>query len=267
MKILSIGNSFSIDAQRFVRHIAQADGVDIILGNLYIGGCTLDRHCENMRSGLPAYEYYKNNESLGYASLLTGLQDEDWDYITLQQGSHFSGIWDTYVPHLTDLAEYVKSICPKAELVIHETWAYEYNSTHHAFVNYNSDRHEMHKKLHDCYYKAAEILGARVIPVGDAVDKARSNPVFDPELGGTQLSRDGFHLGWRLGRYLASAVWYEFFTGNDVRKNTFAPMDVLYLGTVNGVVQQKPLEGSEPDKELMRLVKEIAHETVSAMRG
>lgn len=267
MKILSIGNSFSVDAQRYVLHFAKAGNNDIMLGNLYIGGCTLDRHCENMRSGLPAYEYFKNNESFGYASLLTGLKDEDWDYITLQQGSHFSGIWDTYEPHLSELAAYVKNICPKAELIIHETWAYEYNSTHGAFVNYNKDRNEMHACLHECYYKAAETLGVRLIPVGDAVQTARAIPLFDPEQGGTPLSRDGFHLGWRLGRYLAGAVWYEFFTGKDVRENDFTPVDMEYLGTVNGVIQQKPIAGSEPDAELLKLLKQVAHETVSSIRG
>lgn len=266
MKILSIGNSFSCDSQRFVNHIFDAGNAEVELGNLYIGGCTLDRHCENMRSGLPVYEYFKDNVSVGYTSLLTGLKDNDWDYITLQQGSHFSGIWDTYLPHLTDLAEYVKSICPKAELIIHETWAYEYNSTHHAFVNYNSDRNEMHERLHDCYYKAAQTLGIKLIPCGDAVQLARMDPLFDPERGGTPLSRDGFHLSWKLGRFLAGAVWYEFFTGNDVRKNTFVPCNYEYLGMKNGTVQQRPMRDTKPDAEVMQLLREYAHEAVSKIK-
>ena len=51
MKVLSVGNSFSVDCQRYVREIAAGNGKEITLGNLYIGGCSLERHCENMEIG------------------------------------------------------------------------------------------------------------------------------------------------------------------------------------------------------------------------
>ena len=41
MNILSIGNSFSQDAQRYLHDIAKADGVVLSAFNLYIGGCPL----------------------------------------------------------------------------------------------------------------------------------------------------------------------------------------------------------------------------------
>ena len=48
MKILSIGNSFSEDAQRYLHQIANANGDDIFCANLYIGGCSLERHYNNI---------------------------------------------------------------------------------------------------------------------------------------------------------------------------------------------------------------------------
>ena len=48
MKVLSIGNSFSDDAQRYLRKIAAKEGVEIETLNLCIGGCPLSLHriCE-----------------------------------------------------------------------------------------------------------------------------------------------------------------------------------------------------------------------------
>ncbi|MBQ7726439.1 MAG: DUF4886 domain-containing protein, partial [Clostridia bacterium] len=43
MKVLSIGNSFSQDAQRYLHGIARADHTEMRAVNLYIGGCSLER--------------------------------------------------------------------------------------------------------------------------------------------------------------------------------------------------------------------------------
>ena len=48
MKILSIGNSFSQDAQRYISKIAAARGEELYTKNLYIGACSLERHHSNM---------------------------------------------------------------------------------------------------------------------------------------------------------------------------------------------------------------------------
>ncbi|MDD6308286.1 MAG: DUF4886 domain-containing protein [Clostridia bacterium] len=44
INILSIGNSFSQDAQKYLHQIAQADGFNLDAYNLFIGGCPLSRH-------------------------------------------------------------------------------------------------------------------------------------------------------------------------------------------------------------------------------
>lgn len=43
MKLLSIGNSFSTDAQRWLRDLAAAEGHDLYCVNLYIPGCSLEQ--------------------------------------------------------------------------------------------------------------------------------------------------------------------------------------------------------------------------------
>ena len=261
MRILSIGNSFSVDCQRYVSDIAEADNVSVELGNLYIGGCSLEQHCTNIESAALCYEYFKNNVSMGSASIQTGLKDNDWDIITLQQASHFSGIPDTYYPYIETLASFVRQQCPNAKLYINETWAYEYNSTHSAFPNYQSDRQIMHERLFSAYSIAREKIASGFIPVGEAVRIARENVEFRPEDGGLPLTRDGFHLSYIPGRYLAAATWYETLTGNSILNNGFIPSAVAYAGTDRATCKPiyEPIPGTAATSEQLSLLKAACH--------
>ena len=62
MNILSIGNSFSEDATRYLHQIALFDNVEINTVNLYIGGCSLERHYRNILSEERVYELQYNGE-------------------------------------------------------------------------------------------------------------------------------------------------------------------------------------------------------------
>lgn len=60
VRILAIGNSFSEDAvEQHLHDIAAADGKDVIIGNMYIGGCSLKKHLANAKENKPAYKYRK----------------------------------------------------------------------------------------------------------------------------------------------------------------------------------------------------------------
>ena len=61
LKILAIGNSFSEDATEYIPMIARDLGIkNITVGNMYIGGCTIEKHASNARNNEAAYKYYKN---------------------------------------------------------------------------------------------------------------------------------------------------------------------------------------------------------------
>ena len=47
-KVLMIGNSFSICCLQHLPQVAADRGVDLDLASLYIGGCSLQRHWENV---------------------------------------------------------------------------------------------------------------------------------------------------------------------------------------------------------------------------
>ena len=61
-----------------------------------------------------------------------------------------------------------------------------------------------------------------VIPNGEAVEAARDLPEFQGDLN---INRDGFHLSYNYGRYLAGLTMYGFFTGNDATLVTYEPED------------------------------------------
>lgn len=224
IRILAIGNSFSDDARTFVHEIAAASGIDIVIGNLYIGGCSLERHWANAEQDAPEYDYSKTGCENRPASIREALQEEKWDFVTLQQASHFSGKYETYQPYLNNLSAYVKRYAPQAEQLIHQTWAYETDSNHSAFPDYRRDQNYMYECLKAAYDKAAaDIGGARIIPCGDAFQIARKHPLFDYVNGGQSLNRDGFHASWDKGRCLLGYVWVETVTGQSMVGNSFVP--------------------------------------------
>ena len=47
-KILVIGNSFGEDATHFLHDLALTRGINTKVVNLYIGGCSLERHWRNI---------------------------------------------------------------------------------------------------------------------------------------------------------------------------------------------------------------------------
>ena len=215
LKILAIGNSFSVDAMQHLYTVAKAEGVEeIILGNLYIGGCTLDTHLTKAISGAKDYKFYKNTNgewiSTPGASMLDGLLSEDWDIITMQQGSSKSGIADEYQPYLDQLIAFVNEnkTNPDAKLYWHMTWAYQSDSTHTSFPKYGNNQMTMYLGIVNALQQVVEPTEAfsGLLPVGTAVQNARTGFVGDT------LTRDGFHLS-DLGRLIASYTWYAVFDG------------------------------------------------------
>ena len=224
LRTLSIGNSFSQDACGYLHQIAASMGIDWECVNLYIGGCSLEIHWNNMQSGEPLYALEINGEHQRMISLPEALDSGKWDIVTFQQASHFSGRVQTYFPYIDILADAVRKAQPTAKLMVHETWAYEIDSTHGAFPHYGLSQRRMYEFLRDAYTYAAQKIGAELIPVGDAVQGLREDlPEFDYRNGGVSLNRDGFHLSIPVGRCLAACVWIEKICGADVREASFVP--------------------------------------------
>lgn len=219
LKILSIGNSFSQDAHRYLSGIAKNEGAQIKNVNLYIGGCSLYKHYINMLEDRVNYDFEFKGEYTGLkVSIAQLLASDEWDCITLQQVSQSSPFYDTYLPYLPELADYVRMYNPKTKLFIHQTWAYEQGSERLNGTCFD-DQHQMLDKIKESYALAAkEIEAAGIIPCGEAMMSA-----IDSGIG--RMHRDGFHADLGIGRYLLGLIWYKTLFG-ETAKNDFTDFDI-----------------------------------------
>lgn len=225
VRILSIGNSFSVDAiENHFHELASAAGRKVIVGNMYIGGCSLEKHLRNAKENISAYTYYKRgldgkNRRTKQVSLETALADEQWDYVSFQQQSGLSGIYRSWEESLPALVKYVKARVPEdAVMMLHQTWAYDQISQNKGFVRYDNDQMKMYHAIVDAVTRISDKSGIKmVIPCGTAVQNARTTSLAD------FVCRDGYHLNKVYGRYIAACTWLYKVLGVNPVGNSYAP--------------------------------------------
>ena len=204
LKVLMIGNSFSLDTTHYLHSISASTGVNMTVGILFRSGESLESHMNNATNDLSNYTYHKRVSIDGSAnqivtndiSMKTGIMDEDWDIITFQQSSSQSNNYTTYQPHLNNLKGYVDGIATNSNVKygMLQTWAY-------------SGSNSMYLGLVEAYENAmfdADI--GILIPVGTAIENARSVPRIKSV--DDELTNDGYHLGV-LGDYIAGLTMFE----------------------------------------------------------
>ncbi len=250
LKVLMIGNSFSICLLNEMPNVAKAMDLNLDLCSLYIGGCSLERHWRNVCK--PETTPYAVGWSYGGVSkapdapvakfakggnIPSVLVADTWDVVTIQQASHDSWRPETYHPFGDDLVKTIRTLAPQAKIVLQETWSY--TPWDRRLAKWGMDQNEMYAKLHDAYAAFAKPYGLDVIPVGTAVQKWRRElPVKYTEnsIGGDVVGRpkfeqkdgkwipkgDVFHFNGD-GYYLQALVWTAKLYGADVTKCPYAP--------------------------------------------
>ena len=220
MKILSIGNSFSQDAQRYLHEIAELHGESIKTVNLYIGGCSLARHYQNLTDNSKSYQYEENGRTDGsLISISEALKSDDWDYVTLQQVSTASGKIETYSPYIEALADYVRKTCPRAKILLHQTWAYA-NGSEIIQESGCLNADDMYSSVIAAYEKAQKLINADgIIPSGPAMRAAE-------KLGVRVHHDDARHASRGSGRYLLALCWLKKLVGCDISSDKFSAFDI-----------------------------------------
>ena len=261
LKLFTIGNSFSGNTTKFLPAIVENRGRHILIGRASLGGCSLERHWSLVERYMadptdPKANIYnpgkgKMDAAPGKGQALRPLlEKDDWDIITIQQASRLSANADTYRPYAKKLYDYVKSIKPDAEIVMHETWAYRPDAK--SFASPAKSNEEMWQMLNKAYSEVAKDLGIRMIPVGDAFHMMQSDPKwafkkdtsFDPATAkqpALPKDENSLNVGgrWRNGKfgydynhandagcYLGALVWYGFLYGDSPKNVTFVPKGI-----------------------------------------
>jgi len=224
VRVLAVGNSFSEDAvDQYFHELCKAAGKEVIVGDLYIPGCSLERHLDNARSDTAAYRYRRigvdGQTITSHVSLSAALGDDEWDYVSFQQASSLSGLYESYAP-LKALMAYVDSLTPEKTVYMwHQTWAYSPDSDHEAFPSYNSSQSVMYDSIMSASRQVMvnhPQLGI-IIPCGTAIQTARATS------GDADFTRDGYHLAVPSGRYIAACTWFEAIFKESVVGNSYAP--------------------------------------------
>lgn len=267
LKILMIGNSFSVCVADDLHQIVKkTPDCKLLLTSAYIGGCTFNRHWNNIEKAekdanhkpytIRIWDTDKKRATYRKDNV-NNLLKEQWDIITIQQGSSESWDFKYYEPFAGNLIAYIKKHVPKAEIVIQQTWAYRVDDAR--LRRWKISQTEMYEKVSTAYRTLAEKYKFRVIPTGDAVQlyrkankvqstapTAEQNPkklVYpalpdfnndivgnsswrkDKKTGQMRISSDPAHLN-RNGRYMQACVWFSALFGKDATTIQYEPKGI-----------------------------------------
>ena len=256
LKVLMIGNSFSICVLKEMPKIAADLGLDLDICSLYIGGCSLERHVANMKDpGAHPYRVtwsYRSvpDDAVPFKAALTYnaerkkwhgnipalLAGDKWDVVTIQQASSFSWRSESYEPYGTELLAQIAKLAPQAKVYVQQTWSY--TPWDRRLSKWGFDQNEMFKRLEKAYDDFAKAHGLPLIRMGKAVQMFRR---ATPELYGERVNNDVcgtatfkqkegvwnpdgdvFHLNAK-GEYLQGLVWTATLFGVDVTKSSYVP--------------------------------------------
>jgi len=274
VRLLTVGNSFSQNATRYLADLAKADGNVLVHHSCAIGGGTLAQHVEKIELLARNPQDPKGRYSTG-KTLHEELVAEPWDFVTIQQASIHSHNFDTYQPAASKLRDFIKQHAPNAELVVHQTWAYRVDDPRFRVSKPRpgepATQKEMYQGLTAAYRKLANDFGVGIIPVGDAFYLAdtderwgyRPDATFDPKTAAPGKLPDqshSLHVGWRwtkndagepklsmdghhasvAGQYLAACVFYEALFDRRGVGNKFVPpgLDPEYARFLQEVAQR-----------------------------
>ena len=256
VRLLTVGNSFSRNTTHFLGDLATAAGHTLVCRPANLGGGSMAQHWEKVLR----YEKDPHDKKATYGtkSLQEMLLAEKFDFVTIQQYSMISHDVATYRPYARNLCDFIKKHSPRAEVLVHQTWAYRCDDPRFtkkpAKPGQPATQEAMYRELAQAYATIAAELGVRIIPIGDAFHMADTDPTwgFKPplaveprkmtypslpdqvhslhvgwrwgkdKLGKPVLQMDGHHAG-PAGEYLGACVFYEMLFGETVVGNKFVP--------------------------------------------
>ena len=202
LKVLMIGNSFSVCVLKQMPRCAADAGQVLDLASLFIGGCPLKKHWGNIKKAgdpdLKPYSFSYNYASVKAAkdapvaklgrktNIPQALQADKWDIVTIQQASPNSPFPETYEPYAGKIIETIRKYAPQAEIVIQQTWSYAPYVK--ILKKWQMTPQTMYSAIESAYAKLAERYKLRIIPTGYAIELYRKKL---PVAYGTVLDEAG----------------------------------------------------------------------------
>lgn len=238
VKVLMVGNSYAQDTMTYAHEIAKADGVNMVCGVLYYGGCTVRQHVDFIKNSKAVYTYFKNGGTdRAKVDFFDVLYDEDWDYITIQTGKGEQGMKDTFYPYLPWLIALIENRLPHVEIGLFESWAVPqcYEGTGNSRLSHYDDNSEkMYQSVIRTFSDLKKENGVQfVVPSAEAFHRMNETDVCDNSVFETSFFRDSTAHANEKGRYMLGLTMYRAITGRQVTGNRYAPVGLTY-GEVAG---------------------------------
>lgn len=207
LKVLAIGNSFTDDPTAYLDDLVISSWIDRTKLCLYvgvIGGSSLQTWSEKYNSN----ETVEITRKVGLASVSTTsgtlkqIFSQDWDIFVLNQLSSLAINYGSLNPHLKNLRSFIRQDCTNQKVCIawQSVWSYykDYTDNPKGIIGWSDlcsvTKEQINKDGIDI-----------IIPTGTAIQNARGsslNTVHD-------ITRDGHHLAFGIGRYIAACTWFQ----------------------------------------------------------
>lgn len=293
LKVLVLGNSHGLDSTHFLGEVFKVEcpGKKVILGALYYDGCRMWQHADFLPNEKDVYWYLKNATFDGASgtvegekwvttkkvTALSGIADEQWDIVVMQQMNTQSGLEGDYEQKEFDtVVNYILKHQEKEPVFLwNMVWANPDGDAYHTagsglchpgnpenwatnlrnwFPGENGKycRNVLYDNIVRCAEKCIVPMErfADILPVGTAIQYAL-NVLDRPE---ENMFRDYTHLS-DYGRMVVAYVWYAKIMGIsrfDYIKLQDMPISLHNSKSTYPCFNETVITVSEKDKEDLR---------------
>lgn len=226
IKVLVIGNSFSLDSYSYVPFllddILKDEMCDISIGLYHIPGGSLEDHYSNYRNasleetdkhygreGLPkkgkaSFYLWSNKEKEKVwqhtkKTLIEALETDKWDFVVFQQMSALTSSYKTYQPYLNNLIKIAKANCLKKQVCIGFNLAHRMTMGEADFV----------KTCNAAKRVIFQTEAKYLFPYATALENAMRTKLRYVQFGGERMTAENYHLQEGLPCQIAAYVETE----------------------------------------------------------
>ena len=213
-----------------------AAGIKAKVYNVYYSGCKLEQHWTWWKNREANYQFICHDEGgrnqLEGFSLEACLKQENWDIITLQEGSSKMRRGDPQTElanskaYRDELYGYFAEQFPQSALYWQQTWAYQVGFDRDGYVVDAEEQAAYHERQRAYALGVCDENKVTRIPSGDAWKIVRDGG-YDKlcaRLSKNNGEGDYYHDGEiGGGQYLNACVWFETLTGQSCVDNSFRP--------------------------------------------
>jgi len=217
VRLLTIGCGRATDADSLLlSQMATATGKKLVICNLSIPQASFKTHLHNIKQETSSYAYHRvstdgSSNTQKDKGLRKVIEEENWDFIVLEEATEMTGIANGYQTLLPQLVQKIKALAtnPNVKVLLHQTWAYTKTARNPTFASFGNDQKKMFDSITNAVMQG-KVHVDKVIPTGTAIQNGRTSYLGDNILKG-DLNLDPI-----TGRYIAALCWYETLFSTDV---------------------------------------------------